>query len=325
MTLTVVSLGGPVAPEAEALLRAAGVNSIATEPYPGRERMITTLAEHQADAVIVRLVDRIDEAVLRASPRLRVVAKHGAGTNDIDVAAAGRLGLPVLAATGCNAHSVAEHALALMLALIKDLRRQDAFVRGGGWEKKAYQGHELRGRRLGLVGIGLIAQALARMADAVGMQVTAYDPFAPDEAFGAKVGRAADLDTLLRESDVVSLHCPLTDRTRGLIGARELGLMKPTALLINTARGEVVDVSALVQALQAGAIAGAGLDTFAPEPPAADNPLWRLDTVIVSPHVGGVTEEARREVSLQTVRNVLAVLRNEDVHPRYVVRVQDGQ
>ncbi len=320
MTFTVVSLGGPLAPEGEELLRSAGALSLATEPYPKKEQAIALLAERQPDALVVRLVDKVDEAIMRASPRLKVVAKHGTGTNDIDMAAARRLGVPVLAATGCNAHSVAEHALALMLALIKDLKRQDAFVRGGGWEKKSYQGHELRGRRLGLVGMGLIAQALARMAGAIGMQVAAYDPFAPDEAFGAMAGRATDLDALLRESDVVSLHCPLTDQTRNLIGARELGLMKPSALLINTARGEVVDEPALVRALETGVIAGAGLDTFAPEPPAADNPLWRLANVIVSPHVGGVTEEARREVSLQTVRNVLAVLRNEDVHQRYVVR-----
>ncbi|PKU24816.1 hydroxyacid dehydrogenase [Telmatospirillum siberiense] len=320
MTFTVVSLGGPVAQEGEEMMRSAGVTSIATGPYPKKDEVIALLARHQADAVIVRLIDRVDEAIMKASPRLKVIAKHGAGTNDIDVAAAKRLGLPVLAATGCNAHSVAEHALALMLALIKDLRRQDAFVRGGGWEKKSYQGHELRGRKLGLVGLGMIGRALAGMVRAIGMSVVAYDPFAPDDAFAPDLPRIAELETLLADCDVVSLHCPLTEQTRNLIGARELGLMKPGSFLINTARGEVVDEPALVKALEAGTIAGAGLDSFAPEPPAADNPLWNLPNVIVSPHIGGVTEEARREVSLQTVRNVLALLRNEEVHPRYFVR-----
>jgi D-3-phosphoglycerate dehydrogenase len=320
MTFTVISLGGPTAPEGEEMLRAAGITSIATEPYPSKEEVIALLADHQADAIIVRLVDKVDETIMRASSKLKVVAKHGAGTNDIDVAAAKRLGVPVLAAVGCNAQSVAEHALSLMLALIKDLRRQDAFVRGGGWEKKSYQGHELRGRKLGLIGMGMIGRSLAAMVRAIGMTVKAYDPYAPDEAFGADVTREADFDALLAESDVISLHCPLTDTTRNLIGERALGLMKPTALLINTARGEVVDEAALVKALEAGRIAGAGLDTFAPEPPAVDNPLWELPNVIVSPHVGGVTEEARREVSLQTVRNVLALLNSEEVHPRYFVR-----
>jgi len=324
MAFTVVCLGGAVAPEGEELLRAAGAVSIATGPYPKQEEVIELLARTRADAVIVRLIDRVDEAIMSASPRLKVVAKHGAGTNDIDVAAAGRLGVTVLAATGCNAHSVAEHALALILALIKDLRRQDAFVRGGGWEKKAYQGHELRGRRLGLVGLGMIGRSLAGMAGAIGMSIEAYDPFAPDEAFGPALARAGQLDGLLAGCDVISLHCPLTAQTRGLIGARELALMKPGALLINTARGEVVDEPALVRALASGAIAGAGLDSFSPEPPAADNPLWQLPNVILSPHVGGVTEEARREVSLQTVRNVLALLRQEEVHPRYIVRGAAG-
>lgn len=320
MSFTVVSLGGPVAPEGEEMLRAAGITSLSTGPYPARDEVLELLASRQADAIIVRLVERIDEAIMRASPRLKVVAKHGAGTNDIDVAAARALGLPVLAAVGANAHSVAEHALAMMLALAKDMRRQDAFVRGGGWANKSYQGHELRGRRLGLIGMGLIGRHLARMASAFGMTVEAYDPFAPDEAFGPDCGRVAELDALLATSDVVSLHCPLTDQTRNLINARTLGLMKNSALLINTARGGVVDEPALIEALRAGTIAGAGLDTFSPEPPSPDNPLWALENVVLSPHIGGVTEEARREVSLITVGNVIALLEGESVHPRFHVR-----
>lgn len=320
MTFTVVSLGGPVAPEGEAMMKAEGVVSLATGPYPAKAEVLELLATHKPDALVVRLVERIDEDILKASPALKVVAKHGAGTNDIDVAAATRLGLSVLAATGANAHSVAEHALMLMLALSKDLRRQDTFVRDGGWEKKSYQGHELRGRTLGLVGIGMIARNLAVMARALGMSVVAFDPYAPEEAFTQGVKREDSLDTLLAGADIVSLHCPLTDATRGLIGARALDLMKPTALLINTARGEVVDEPALVAALTAGRIAGAGLDTFSPEPPAPGNPLWALPNVVVTPHVGGVTEEARREVSLMTVRNVLALLKGEEVHPRHFVR-----
>ncbi|MDF2621019.1 MAG: D-isomer specific 2-hydroxyacid dehydrogenase, NAD-binding [Xanthobacteraceae bacterium] len=320
MSLTVISLGGPVAPEGEEMLRAAGITSLSTAAYPAKEEVLELLSFRQPDALIVRLVERVDEDILRASPKLKLVHKHGAGTNDIDVAAAKELGIPVLAAVGANAHSVAEHALALMLALIKDLRAQDAFVRGGGWAKKSYQGHELRGRLLGLVGMGLIGRNLARMAGAMGMKVEANDPYAPDLAFGPDCTRAPDLDDLLARADVVSLHCPLTDRTRNLINARTLGLMKPTALLINTARGEIVDEPALLDALKGGAIAGAGLDTFSPEPPSPDNPLWQLDNVVLSPHIGGVTEEARREVSLITCANVIALLNGEAIEPRFVVR-----
>lgn len=320
MSFTVISLGGPVTAAGEEKLRAAGITSLSTGPYPAKADVLDLLAQTQADALIVRVVERIDADILRRSSRLKLVHKHGAGTNDIDVAAATALGIPVLAAVGANAHSVAEHALALMFALTKDLRRQDSFVRGGGWAARAYQGHELRGRHLGLVGFGLIARNLARIALAIGMSVSAYDPLAPDEAFSGGTTRAADLDGLFAASDVVSLHCPLTEETRNLVNARTLGLMKPGALIINTARGEVVDEPALVAALRAGRIGGAGLDTFAPEPPAPDNPLWEMENVILSPHIGGVTEEARGEVSLITCANVIAFLNGESVHPRFFVR-----
>ena len=320
MPFTVVSLGGPVAPEGEAILRHAGIVSLATGPYPAKAEVVALLRDKRADAVIVRLVERVDDEILAASSQLKVVAKHGAGTNDIDVAAAKARSIPVLAAIGANAHSVAEHALMLMLSLIKDLRNQDAFVRGGGFEKKSYQGRELRARTLGLVGIGMIGRALAAMAAPIGMTTIAYDPFAPSDAFGKHAVRVRTLEDLLGQSDVVSLHCPLTPETHKLIGARQLGLMKPHALLINTARGEVIDEPALIEALRAGTIAGAGLDSFAPEPPAQDNPLWGLPNVLVTPHVAGVTEEARREVSLMTVRNVLTLLEGGELHPRYFVR-----
>lgn len=317
MAFTVVSLGGPVAPEGEQLLAAAGVKSLHTGAYPRKDEAIALVAQAGADAIIVRNVERIDADIMKASPALRIVAKHGAGTNDIDLEAAKALGLPVLAAVGANAHSVAEHALMLMLALIKDVRRQDAHVRGGGWDKKDYRGHELRGRTLGLVGVGMIGRALAAMVQPIGMTTIAYDPFAPAEAFGPHCRRTETLDALLVHADVVSLHCPLTPRTRNLLDARAFSLMKKDALLINTARGEVVDEAALLEALRSGRIAAAGLDSFAPEPPAKDHPLWSLPNVIVTPHVGGVTEEARREVSLMTVRNVLAALSGDTLEPRY--------
>jgi len=168
--------------------------------------------------------------------------------------------------------------------------------------------------------MGMIGRALAAMVAPIGMVTIAFDPFAPDDAFGPHARRIETLDALLETSDVVSLHCPLTPQTRNLIGARELELMKPDALLVNTARGEVVDEPALVEALRAGKIAGAGLDSFAPEPLMATNPLWTLANVIVTPHVGGVTEEARREVSLMTVRNVLALLAGHEVDARYFAR-----
>lgn len=310
MTTTIVTIGGRMAAEGLAMLENAGVACISTEPYPGKAEVMALVEKHQPAALVVRLVELVDRDMMVASRNLRIVAKHGVGTNDIDVAAAKALGIPVIMATGANAHSVAEHALGLILALTKDFRRQDGHIRNGLWDKKLYAGRELRGQKLGLVGFGLIGQILARMVAPIGMLVAAYDPFAPDEAFADGVVRAKSLDAVLADSDVVSLHCPLTEGTRGLLGAREIALMKPTAYLVNTARGEVVDEPALIVALRAGRIAGAGLDSFAEEPP-VESPLWQLPNVLLTPHVAGVTEDARRAVSIMTATNVLAFLRGE--------------
>ena len=316
---SVVSLGGPLTDAAAAILEQAGVRVCSTESYPSKAEARTLLEREQPEGVVIRLVERMDEELMRASGRLKVIAKHGAGTEDIDVDAARRLGIPVLAAVGCNARSVAEHALALMLALAKDLRRQDGRVRRGEWDKKRFPGFEVAGRRLGLVGFGQIAQHLAQLGSAVGLEVAAFDPFMPDAAFAA-VKRVTELDALLGENDFISLHTPLTPGTRGLIGARELKLMGSRAFLINTARGEVVDEAALVEALGNGTIAGAGLDIFAAEPPGDANPLWALDNVIVSPHCAGVTGEARARVSTVTATNVLAVMSGRPIERHYFVR-----
>ena len=320
MTTTIVTVGGRMAAEGLAMLENAGIDCISTEAYPTKSEVMALIEQHQPAALVVRLVELVDRDMLAASRKLKIVAKHGVGTNDIDVAAAKAMNVPVIMATGANAHSVAEHALGLILALTKDFLRQDGHIRNGLWDKKLYAGRELRGQKLGLVGFGLIGQILARMVAPIGMQVAAYDPFAPDEAFTGGVVRAASLDVLLPESDVISLHCPLTEGTRGLIGAREIALMKPTAFLVNTARGEVVDEPALIAALQAGHIAGAGLDSFAEEPPVA-SPLWQLSNVLLTPHVAGVTEDARRAVSLMTAENVLAFLRGEPLAQNLYARV----
>ncbi|WP_432286183.1 hydroxyacid dehydrogenase [Aminobacter sp. BA135] len=320
MTTTIVTIGGRMAAEGLAMLENAGVACISTEPYPGKAEVMALVEKHQPAALVVRLVELVDRDMMVASRNLRIVAKHGVGTNDIDVAAAKALGIPVIMATGANAHSVAEHTLGLILALTKDFRRQDGHIRNGLWDKKLYAGRELRGQKLGLVGFGLIGQILARMVAPIGMQVAAYDPFAPEEAFAGGVIRAMSLDVLLANSDVVSLHCPLTEGTRGLIGVREIALMKPTAFVVNTARGEVVDEPALTAALQAGRIAGAGLDSFAEEPP-VESPLWQLPNVLLTPHVAGVTEDARRAVSIMTATNVIAFLRGEPLAQNLHARV----
>lgn len=318
MPFVIATLGTQIAPEGVAILEQAGASLIATPAYPSRADLLALLARHNPDALIIRLIEHLDGELMDAAPNLKLIAKHGAGTNDIDIAAAAARNIPVIMATGANAHSVAEHALGLILALTKDFAAQDRHIRAGRWDKKLYAGRELRGQKLGLVGFGLIGQILARMAQPLGLLVAAYDPYAPDSAFDGMT-RVTDLDALLATSDIVSLHTPLTTATRGLINASRIALMQPHALFINTARGEVVDEPALTAALAAKKIAGAGLDSFAEEPPQR-SPLWDLGNVILTPHVAGVTEDAKRAVSTLTAQNVLHVLRGEAVEPRYFVK-----
>ncbi len=321
MEKTVVILGGDLAPEGRAVLEAAGVTTIATPPYIDRLKVIAAMQAHRPDAVIVRLLaEQLGAEEMEAGGRLRHIAKHGVGTNDIDVAAATARGIPVTMTTGSNGHSVAEHALALIMALVKDLPRQDALIRDGIWDKNRYHGRELRGQHLGIVGFGFIGQTLARMAQAIGMVVSAFDPHTPDHAFADGVTRESDLDALLAKADIVSLHCPLTPETAKLIDGRRTRLMKPGALLINTARGEVVEERALVSALEDGHIAAAGLDSFAMEPPGIDNPLVHLSNTLVTPHVAGVTLDAKRAVSVMSAEQVLAIFKGETPAPRFLAR-----
>ncbi|MDP9811588.1 D-3-phosphoglycerate dehydrogenase [Rhizobium tibeticum] len=321
MEKTVVILGGELAPEGRALLEEAGASVIATPPYIDRQAVVEIMKAYTPDAVIVRLLaDLLGSEEMQASGKLRHIAKHGVGTNDIDVKAATALGIPVSMTPGSNGHSVAEHALALIMALVKDLPRQDGLIRDGIWDKNQYRGRELRGQRLGLAGFGFIGQTLARMAGAIGLIVSAFDPHAPDSAFHDGVCRETDLDTLLANSDIVSLHCPLTSETQNLIDARRIRLTKQGAFLINTARGEVVDENALIAALEEGHLAGAGLDSFAVEPPGIDNPLFQLSNTLVTPHVAGVTLDAKRAVSIMAAENVLAALDGRTLGPSFLAR-----
>lgn len=289
------------------------------EPYATADQVVEAVRALDPVAVIVR-TGRVDARCMEAGASLRVVVKHGVGYDNIDVAAATARGLPVLIAAGVNAQSVAEHALALMLALTKGLLRLDARLRDGHWDKQAHAGVEMQGLTLGLVGFGAIARATARLGGGFGMNVVACDPFADDATFAAAgVTRRTVLGPLLEESDIVSIHCPLTPETRDLIGAEALARIKPSAFLINTARGGIVDEGALVAALRDGRIAGAGLDTFASEPPEPDNPLWRLPNVVVTPHVAGVTAAASARVALEAAKGVTQILAGETVDPSRIV------
>jgi D-3-phosphoglycerate dehydrogenase len=287
--------------EAQKILTDAG-GEIVFMPDPVDEAaLIARFGQQPVHAVVLRGSKPFTARVLDAAPHLQVLAKNGAGVDSVDIETATRRGVAVMVAAGANAEAVAEHSIAMMLALTRDLVALDQKVRAGGWEGTGHQGRDFRGSLVGIIGFGSIGRATAQMAACLGANVVVMDSFAKSDKFEME----SDLDRLLARADIVSLHCPLTDSTCGLIGRRQLGLMKKGALLINTARGPLIDESALVDALRSGHLAGAGLDTFSTEPIAAGNLLLELPNVILTPHVAGVTRNAVLGVSTITATNVV--------------------
>lgn len=267
------------------------------------------------DGAILGL-DEVTAEALEQAGRLRVISRYGVGLDSVDVAAATARGIVVTITPGANSVAVAELTMALMLALARHIPQLDRQVKAGEWGR--IRGVELAGLALGLIGLGRIGREVAKRAAAFNMRILFYDPFPPPEEVQAQLGTApAALDNLLAESDVVSLHLPLTDDTRHLIDRGALAKMKPGAILINTARGGLVEEPALAEALQSGQLAGAACDVFAQEPPARDNPLLKLDGFIATPHVGSATRQTTLRMGLMASENALAVLRGE--RPAHVV------
>ena len=253
-----------------------------------------------ADALIVRNRTRVDREVLAAAPRLRAVGRLGVGLDNIDVAACEAAGVAVYPATGANSLAVAEYVVATSMVLLRGAYLSSNEVAAGQWPRaRMSQGRETAGKTLGLVGFGGIGRMTAKLAQALGMRVLAYDPMLPPDAPAwseAGVGRR-ELDALFGEVDVLSLHVPLTESTRGLVDAARLARMKPDAILVNTARGGVVDETALAAALRSGKLGGAALDVFDDEPLRAGSPLAGAPNLILTPHIGGVTRESNERVS----------------------------
>jgi phosphoglycerate dehydrogenase-like enzyme len=249
------------------------------------------------------------ERVLAANPQLKVIARVGVGYDAVDLAAATRHGVAVTFAPGTNQGSVSEHAFALMLALSRRLISQHAGTAAGRWPRGSTV--PLRGQTLALAGLGRIGKAMATRALAFEMNVIAHDPFA-DAEWAARAGvELVSFDDLFTRGDYISLHLPSTPQTRHLIGRRVLGMMKPTAYLINTARGSVVDEAALTEALREKRIAGAGLDVFEEEPPSPDNPLLRLDNVVLTPHAAGTDYKSRDDMAHSAAEAIVALSRGE--------------
>lgn len=258
------------------------------------------------DAVIVR-VAQLDADVIDRADKLRVIAKHGAGLDNVDVDAASRRGIVVCNTPGANSRSVAEHAIGLLFALRRNLRGADRHVRAGEWDRAAYVGHELTGDTLGLFGFGAIAREVSDLAHGMGQTVLTYDPYVSDDEVPARVERVTEFPELFRRSDAVSVHAPLTDQTRHAVSTDELEALGERGVLVNTSRGPIVDEAALLEALETDTLDAAGLDTFEEEPPGEDNPLYDRDDVLLTPHVGGVTDQALARMSKRAAENVRTV------------------
>ncbi len=306
----------PIHADGLAALRAAGVEAV-----PASAPDMATVAREivGCDAVITRNAG-LDRAAIDAAERLLVIGNHGVGLDPVDVEHASALGVPVVFTPAANAVAVAEHAVALVLAVAKQLLEADRATRAGDFGFK-YQRriHELHQRVLGVVGFGRIGRrTAAALVRGFGMRLLVYAPSAPDEAIDVLGGaRAASLEALLEASDVISLHVPLRDSTRGMIGARELALCKPDAILVNTARGAVVDEDALVAALRERRLAGAGLDVYASEAMPPDHPLLALPNAVLTPHVGASSDAAGRRTAVQVAEQVVAVVRGR--RPEHLV------
>lgn len=270
-----------------------------------KERLPELLAD--ADALIVRSGTRVTADLLRAGTRLKVVGRAGIGVDNVDVAAATEAGVLVVNAPTANLIAATEHTWALLLALARNVAAADAAMKGEEWDRKRFLGRELQGKTLGVVGFGRIGQQVARRAHSFDMSVVAYDPFLDSTVAERWDVELLPLEELLERSDVVTLHTPLTDQTRGLIDAAALARMRPDALLVNCARGGVVDEQALLAALEEGRLGGAALDVFAVEPLQSWE-LARHPRVVATPHIGAQTKEAQERVATETARMVLAAL-----------------
>ncbi len=297
---------GRCSPRAEAHLQEAGFNIIQSSPAPDRPELVELLSAHQPDGLILR-VGTIDRACFDVHPGLKAIANHGAGYDDIDVAEATRRGIPVFAAPGMNAISVAEHVFALLLAVRKRVVFHDSLIRRGCRRSSTPDMAELYGRIMGIVGIGLIGERVAHLAKAFEMEVCAFD-LGRMKAFPEGVSKCEALPDLLSHSDVVSLHVPVTADTWQLIDRAALATMKPGAILINTARGSVVSETDLVAAIEAGNLYGTALDTFETEPPGAHAAVARNDRIVLSPHIGGVTPESSLRMSMCCASNIVDYL-----------------
>ena len=262
--------------------------------------------------LMVRSSAKATAEVIAAADDLQVIGRAGVGVDNIDLQAASERGVIVMNTPGANTVATAEHTMALLLAMCRNVSQAAASLSDGKWERKRYQGVELRGRTLGIVGLGRIGRRVARRSRAFGMEVICFDPYLSDDRAHEMHIERVGFNDLLARADFITLHAALTPNTRGLIGREAIAKMKPGVRIVNAARGGLIDEEALIEALRSGHVAGAGLDVLNKEPPDFDNPLLHMDNVVVTPHLAASTNEAQREVGLMIVKQVVDALHGVD-------------
>jgi D-3-phosphoglycerate dehydrogenase / 2-oxoglutarate reductase len=303
-----VLIAEPLAEAGVELLRAH--HEVDARAATTREELLSAVAG--AEALVVRSATRVDAEVLEAGRRLKVVGRAGIGLDNVDVAAATRLGIMVVNAPQSNVISAAEHTVALILAQARNIPQAHLALREGRWERGRFQGAELYGKTLGIVGLGRVGALVAQRLNAFGMHLLAYDPYVSRDRAAQMGVELASLADVLARADVVTVHLPKTPETTGLIGQSELAAMKPGARLVNTARGGIVDEAALAKAIDDGHLAGAALDVFAEEP-TTQSPLFDLDGVVVTPHLGASTTEAQDKAGVTIAQQLLLALAGQFV------------
>ena len=300
-----ILIAEPLAPAGIELFQSQpGWNVIVSNPKEYAQHLA------HADALVVRSAVQVNQSVLEKAPKLRVIGRAGVGVDNVDLDAATEAGVLVMNTPGGNAISVAEHTLAMMLAMARHIPQANASTRAGKWEKKKFMGNELRGKTLGIVGLGRIGREVVKRARAFEMRIVAHDPYVTTKLAQDLAVELVSLPDLYAASDYISLHVATTPETLGILSHEAFGLMKPGVRIVNCARGELVDEAALVEALASGKVADASLDVFSVEPPPAGFPLFAAEGVLATPHIGGSTEEAQEIVGVRIAEQVVEYLKH---------------
>lgn len=310
--------GSGIAEEAQKLLQERNCAYEVGDPKDTPGDIARKVEAFNPDGMIVRQ-GKITAEVQDASSNLRVICKHGVGTDNIDIAAATQRGIPVMFTPWANCESVAEHTLALILSLIRRIPLEDRRNRAGTFDKKNYDGLELLGKTLGIIGFGHAGKRLSELIAPFRMRVIVYDPFCKTETLPHYVSMVPKTADIFSQADIISLHCPLAPDTKDMINAQAIAQMKQGVYIINTARGGIINEADLIRALQEKRIAGAALDVFEVEPPGVDHPLFRFNNVIFTTHVAGASDNSLKNMGVDSVNNILAALQGQPLDMESVV------